>query len=135
MCRSVLASLIVMSLALIVVPCSAQQPSPAVGPRPSAQPNGVVTQQDCPKVIAEINAATNVRFDPLAATARQTAGNAARLQTEGKYVECFSTALATRDLLVASSPSPVVVYPDYDDPRAWAHPNEEISWVRRQQGP
>jgi hypothetical protein len=135
MCRSVLASLIVMSLALIVVPCSAQQPSAAGGPRPSAQPNGVVTQQDCPKVIAEINAATNVRFDPLAAAARQTAGNAARLQTEGKYVECFATAQATRDLLVASSPRSVVVYPDYDDPRAWAHPDEEVSWVRRPQGP
>ena len=53
MYRSVLTSLTVMSLALIAVPSSAQQPSPTTGPTARAQPMGVVQQQDCPKVIAE----------------------------------------------------------------------------------
>ena len=65
--RSVLTSLTMVSLAMIVVPCSAQQPSPAGAPR--AHPVAAIRQDDCPKVIAEINAPTNVRFDPTAASA------------------------------------------------------------------
>jgi hypothetical protein len=122
------------SLALIVVPCSAQQPSPTTGSTPRAQPVSVVQQQDCPKLIAEIYAATNVRFDPAAASAKQTAADAMKLQADGKYSECFSTALATRDVVVPSAAS-AVVHPDIDDPRLWAHPDEDISWVRRPQRP
>lgn len=133
MYRSVLTSLTVVSLALIAVPSSAQQPSPTTGPTARAQPMGVVQQQDCPKVIAEINAATAVRFDPTAADAKQAAVNAAKLQSDGKYAECFSAAQTTRDLLGPSLAS-AAVYPEFD-PRAWAHPDEDAIWVRRQQRP
>jgi len=128
--RSVLTSLTMVSLAMIAVPCRAQQPA---GP-PGAQPVGVIRQEDCPRVIAQINAATAVRFDPTAASARQAAVDAAKLQTDGRYAECFSKAQATRDVLIASGPSPAV-YPDYDDPRLWAHPDEDSGWVRRPQRP
>ena len=133
MYRSVLTSLTVVSLALIAVPSSAQQPSPTTGPAPRAQPMGVVQQQDCPKLISEINAATAVRFDPAAANAKQVAAQAAKMQADGKYVECFSTAQTTRDLVASSTTS--AVYPEIIDPRAWAHPDEDIAWVRRQQAP
>jgi hypothetical protein len=130
--RSVLTSLTMVSLAMIVAPGSAQQPSPATGAR--AQPVGVIRQEDCPKVIGEINAAAGVRFDPAAASARQAVLDANKLQADGKYAECFSRAQATRDALIASGPSPAV-YPDYDDPRLWAHPDEDSGWVRRPQRP
>jgi hypothetical protein len=133
MYRSVLTSLTMLSLALIAVRSSAQQPSPTTGPPSRAQPTGVVQQQDCPKLIAEINAAAAVRFDPVAANAKQVAANVAKLQAEGRYQECFLTAQSTRDLLASSTAS--AVYPEIDDPRAWAHPDEDIKWVRRQQGP
>lgn len=132
--RSVLTSLTMVSLVMIVAPCSAQQPSPATGPAPGAQPMGVIRQEDCPKVIAEINAAAGVRFDPAAASARQAIVDANKLQADGRYAECFSRAQATRDVLIASGPSPAV-YPAYDDPRLWAHPDEDSGWVRRPQRP
>ena len=132
--RSLLTSLTIVSLAMIVVPCSAQQPSPATGPTPGAQSVGVIRQEDCPKVIAEINAATGIRFDPAASSARQTVIDAQKLQTDGRYAECFSRAQATRDVLIASGPRPAV-YPDYDDPRLWAHPDEYSDWVLRYQRP
>ena len=130
--RSVVTSLTMVSLAMIVAPCSAQQP--VTGPTARAQPVGVIRQEDCPKVIAEINAATGVRFDPTASGARQAAADAMKLQADGQYAECFSKAQATRDVLIASGPSPAV-YPDYDDPRLWAHPDEDSGWVRRPQRP
>jgi hypothetical protein len=128
-----LATLTLVSLTLIAIPCSAQQPSPATTPMALAQP-GVVQQQDCPKVIAEINAATRVRFDPAAVNARQVAANAGRLQTEGRYAECYATAQPTRDLLIASG-MPAPVYPDFYDYRAWAHREEDSAWVRIPQRP
>ena len=73
MYRSILTSLTVMSLVLIAAPSGAQQPSPTTGAVARAQPVGVVQQQDCPKVISQINRATAVRFDPQAADARQVA--------------------------------------------------------------
>ena len=115
-------SLALMSLALSVVPCSAQQPVP------------VIRQQDCPKLISEINTATNVRFDPTAADARQVAANAARLQADGRYAECWAAAQPTRDLLVMA-PVSVAVAPDVKDWRLWAHPDEDSAWVRRPQRP
>ena len=133
MYRSVLTSLTVVSLTLIAVAGRAQPPSPATGPAPRAQPMGVVQPQDCPKVIAEINAATSVRFDPAAANARQAAADAMKPQTEGRYTECFSTAQATRDLLISSASA--AVYPVDDDYRTWAHPDEDPGWVRRPQRP
>jgi hypothetical protein len=95
---------------------------------------GVIRQEDCPKVIGEINAASGVRFDPTASGARQVVADANKLQADGRYAECFSKAQATRDALIASGPSPAV-YPDYDDPRLWAHPDEDSGWVRRPQRP
>src|SRR5262245_27843063 len=105
-------SLALVSLALIVVPCSAQQPSPAAAPL--GQPASVIRQEDCPKLISEINTATNVRFDPAAANARQVSANAAKLQAEGRYAECFAAAQPTRDQLVLS-PVSVAVAPAYND--------------------
>jgi hypothetical protein len=133
MYRSVLTSLVVASLALIAAPTDAQQPSPATGTMARAQPVGVVQQQDCPKLIYQINRATAVRFDPAAADARQVAAGAERLQAEGRYAECFSTAEVPRDRLIASTTAPV--YPEIYDPREWAHPNESARWVRRLQAP
>jgi hypothetical protein len=130
--RSVLTSLTMVSLAMLVMPCSAQQP--ATGPTARVQPVGVIRQEDCPKVIAEINAATAVRFDPTASSAKQTVADAMKLQADGNYAECFSRTQATRDVLVASGPSPAV-YPDYDDYRLWAHADEDPAWVRRPQAP
>jgi hypothetical protein len=52
MYRSVLTSLTVVSLALIAVPSSAQQPSPPTRPAPRVQAMGIVQQQDCPKLIS-----------------------------------------------------------------------------------
>jgi len=129
--RSVLTSLTMVSFAMIVAPCSAQQP--AAGPTARAQPVGVIRQEDCPKVIAEINAATGVRFDPTASSARQAVADAMKLQADGRYAECFSTAKAARDVLIASGPSPAV-YPDYD-PRLWAHPDDNSAWVPPSQRP
>ena len=128
---SVLTSLTMVSLAMMVAPASAQQPAPA--PTARAQPVGVIRQEDCPKVISEINAAAAIRFDPTATSARQAAADAMKLQADGRYAECFSTAKAARDVLIASGPSPAV-YPDYD-PRLWAHPDENSAWVRRSQRP
>src|SRR5262245_36598101 len=125
-------SLAVMSLALTVVPCSAQQPS--TGPAPPGQSGSVIRQEDCPKLISEINTSTNVRFDPAAANARQVAANAAKLQAEGRYAECFAAAQPTRDQLVMS-PVSVAVAPDVKDWRLWAHPDEDSAWVRRPQRP
>jgi hypothetical protein len=133
MYRSVLTSLTVVSLTLIAVPSSAQQPT--TRPAPRAQPVGVVQQQDCPKLIQEINAATAVRFDPTAANARQTAIDAAKLQADGKYTECFSTAQATNDALIASAAASAPVYPQVQMPRFWAHPDEDIGWVQLPQRP
>ena len=130
--RSVLTSLTMVSLTMITVPCSAQQP--VASPPPGAQTMGVIRQEDCPKVIGEINAASGVRFDPTASSARQAVADANKLQADGRYAECFSKAQATRDALIASGPSPAV-YPDYDDPRLWAHPDEDSGWVRRPQRP
>ena len=125
-------SLAVVSLALIVVPGSAQQPSPVAAPL--GQPASVIRQEDCPKLISEINAATNVRFDPAAANARQVVANAAKLQADGRYAECFAATQPTRDLLVMS-PVSVAVAPDVNDWRLWAHPDEDSGWVRRPQRP
>ena len=55
MYRSVLASLTVVSLMLTVVPGSAQQRTPATAVTPQVQP-AQVQQQDCPNVIAEVDA-------------------------------------------------------------------------------
>jgi len=132
MSRSILASLVTVSLALVAIPGSAQQPSPitaAMAPTP-----GIVQQQDCPKVIGQIYAATSVRFDPAAANARQVAADAARLQNEGRYAECYAAAQPTRDLLIASGTA-AAVYPDFYDYRAWAHPEEDTAWVRIPQRP
>ena len=125
-------SLAVVSLALSVVPCSAQQPSSAAAPL--GQPASVIRQEDCPKLISEINAATNVRFDPAAANARQVVANASKLQADGRYAECFAAAQPTRDLLVMS-PVSVAVAPVINDWRLWAHPDEYSDWVRRPQRP
>jgi hypothetical protein len=133
MYRSVLASLAMVSLALVAVPCSAQQPLPATAAMAPAPP-GVVQQQDCPKVIGQIYAAASVRFDPTAASARQVAADAARLQTEGRYAECYAAAQPMRDLLIASGTA-AAVYPDFYDYRAWAHPEEDTAWVRIPQRP
>ena len=133
MYRSVLASLATVSLALVAVPGSAQQPLPATAAMAPGPP-GVVQQQDCPKVIGEIYAAASVRFDPAAANAREVAANAARLQTEGRYAECYATARPIRDLLIASGTA-AAVYPDFYDYRAWAHPEEDTAWVRIPQRP
>ena len=127
-------SLALMSLALSVVPCSAQQPLPAAAPGPPGQPVPVIRQQDCPKLISEINSATNVRFDPTAANARQVSADAARLQADGRYAECWAAAQPTRDLLVMN-PVSVAVAPDVKDWRLWAHPDEDSGWVRRPQRP
>lgn len=127
-------SLAVMSLALSVVPGSAQQPVPAAAPGPPGQPLPVIRQQDCPKLISEINTATNVRFDPTASDARQVAANAARLQSEGRYAECWAAAQPTRDLLVMAPVSSAVA-PDINDWRLFAHPDEDSAWVRRPQRP
>lgn len=81
---SVLALLTVVSLALVAVPGSAQQPPPS--------PAQIVTPQDCPKFIAEINRLTAVRFDEAAASAKATAEQAATLQAQGKYPECVNIA-------------------------------------------
>src|SRR5262245_47522283 len=120
--RSVLTSLAVASLTLIAVPCSAQQQSPTA-PTPVAQPLPFVRQEDCPKLIGEINAATNVRFDPVAANAKQVAADATKLQADGRYAECFAAVQPTRDLLILG-PVTAAVSPDIDDPRLWAHPDE-----------
>lgn len=133
MYRSALASLTVVSLTLIAAPSGAQQPSPTTGAMARAQPVGVVQQQDCPKLISQINLATAVRFDPEAAEARQVAAGAERLQADGKYAECFSTAEVPRDRLIASTTAPV--YPEIYDPQEWAHPGEDTIWVRRLQAP
>ncbi|HEY7539700.1 MAG TPA: hypothetical protein VIF11_06130 [Methylomirabilota bacterium] len=133
MSRSALASLAMVSLALVAIPCSAQQPSPVTAAMAPAPP-GTVQQQDCPKVIGEISSATSVRFDPAAANARQVAADAARLQTEGRYTECYAAAQPVRDLLIASGPA-AAVYPDFYDNRAWAHPEEDTAWVRIPQRP
>ena len=133
MYRDGLASLAMVSLALIAVPCSAQQPSSVTAARAPGPP-GVVQQQDCPKVIGEINAAASVRFDPAAANARQVVADAARLQTEGRYADCYATAQPVRDLLIASGTA-APVYPDFYDYRAWAHPEEDTAWVRLPQRP
>jgi hypothetical protein len=127
-------TLALMSLALSVVPCSAQQPSPASAPGPPGQPVGVVRQEDCPKLISEINYATNVRFDPAAANARQVAANAAKLQADGRYADCYAAAQPTRDLLVMA-PVSTAVAPDINDWRLFAHPDEDPGWVRRPQRP
>jgi hypothetical protein len=127
-------SLAVMALALSVVPCSAQQPLPAAAPGPPGQPVPVIRQQDCPKLISEINTATNVRFDPAAANARQVAADASRLQADGRYAECFAAAQPTRDLLVLA-PVSTAVAPDINDWRSFAHPDEDPAWVRRPQRP
>jgi len=133
MYRSVLASLAMVSLALIAAPCSAQQPLPATAAMAPAPP-GVVQQQDCPKVIGQIYAAASVRFDPTAANARQVAADAARLQTEGRYAECYAAAQPMRDLLIASGTA-AAVYPEFYDYRFWAHPEEDTAWVRLPQRP
>ena len=133
MYRSVLTSLTVVSLTLIAVPSSAQQPT--TRPASQAQPIGVVQEQDCPKLIREINAATAVRFDPTAGNAKQTAVDVARLQAAGQYTECFTTALATRDALIASAAASAPVYPQIQMPRFWAHPDEDIGWVQLPQRP
>jgi hypothetical protein len=133
MYRSILMSFTVVSLALIAAPISAQQPSPATGALAREQPVGVVQQQDCPKVISQINRATAVRFDPTAAEARQVAANAERFQADGRYAECFSAAEVPRDRLIASTAAPV--YPEIYDPQEWAHPGENALWVRRLQAP
>jgi hypothetical protein len=133
MYRSVLASLAMVSLGLVALPCSAQQPLPATAAVAPGSP-GVVQQQDCPKVIGEIYAAASVRFDPAAANARQVAADAARLQTEGRYAECYAAARPIRDLLIASGTA-AAVYPDFYDNRAWAHPEEDTAWVRIPQRP
>jgi hypothetical protein len=95
MYRSVVPSLtvvsLVVSLALIAVPGGAQQPAPTTPPQ--VQPM-VVQPQDCPKFIAEITRLTNVRFDPAAASAKQTAAEATTQQADGKYAECVTTARA-----------------------------------------
>jgi hypothetical protein len=127
-------SLALMSLVLSAVPCSAQQPLPASAPGPPGQPVGVVRQGDCPKLISEINAATNVRFDPAAANARQVAANASRLQTDGRYAECYAAAQPTRDFLVMA-PVSTAVAPNINDWRLFAHPDEDSGWVRRAQRP
>ena len=133
MYRIVLTSLTIVSLALIAAPSSAQQPLPTTGAVARAQPVGVVQQQDCPKVISQINRLTAVRFDPQAADARQVAASAEQLQADGRYAECFSTAEAPRDRLIASTTAPV--YPEIYDPQEWAHPGENTLWVRRLQAP
>lgn len=133
MYRIVLTLLTVVSLALIAAPSSAQQPSPATGAMGRAQPVGVVQQQDCPKLISQINRATAVRFDPEAAGARQVVASAERLQAEGRYAECFSAVEVPRDRLIASTTAPV--YPEIYDPQEWAHPGEDTLWVRRLQAP
>jgi hypothetical protein len=90
MYRGVVTSLtvvsLVVSLALIAVPGGAQQPAPTTPPQ--------VQPQDCPKFIAEITRLTNVRFDPAAASAKQTAAQATTQQADGKYAECVTTARA-----------------------------------------
>lgn len=132
MYRSVLMSLTVVSLALMAAPSGAQQPSPTTGAMARTQPVGVVQQQDCPKVISQINRLTAVRFDPEAAGARQVAARAERLQADGQYAECFSTAEVPRNSLIASTTVPVWgIY----DPQEWAHPGEDTIWVRRLQAP
>src|SRR5262249_5582491 len=133
MFRSILTSLTVVSLALIAAPIGAQQRSPTTGSMVGAQPVGVVQQQDCPKLIYQINRATAVRFDPEAVEARQVAANAERFQADGKYAECFSAAEGPRDRLIASTAAPV--YPEIYDPQEWAHPGEDTLWVRRLQAP
>ena len=132
MYRTILTSLTLVSLALIAAPSSAQQPLPATGAVARAQPVGVVQQQDCPKVISQINRLTAVRFDPQAADARQVAASSERLQADGRYAECFSAAQEPRDRLIASTTVPVWgIY----DPQEWAHPGEDAIWVRRLQAP
>jgi hypothetical protein len=103
MYRSVLASLTVVSLMLTVVPGSAQQRTPATGVTPQVQPTQV-QQQDCPKVIAEVNTAISVRFDATAANARQAVAEATKRQADGKYFECYSTARAALTSLGAQEP-------------------------------
>src|SRR5262245_2619568 len=126
-------SLALMALALSVVPGSAQQPVPTTAPGPPGQPVGVIRQAECQKLICEINTAQNVRFDPAAANARQVAANAARLQADGRYAECWAAAQPTRDLLAMTAVSAVA--PDVKDWRLWAHPDEDSAWVRRPQRP
>jgi len=41
----------------------------------------------CPKLIAQINGATGIRFDPTAAAAKQKASEAATLHAAGKHAE------------------------------------------------
>jgi hypothetical protein len=76
--RVALVSLVALTLALLTGPALAFQ---------------------CPKLIAQINEATNIRFDPAAATAKEKAADAAKLHAEGKHDESVKAAQAGLDAL------------------------------------
>ena len=62
---------------------------------------GPVFANSCPKLVAQINDATAIRFDPTAAAAKQAAQQGAALHAAGKHAESMKVlqaALATLGL-------------------------------------